>query len=330
MKTVRKSSLVLVMMLSFGSYLFGAQATIIRNTTLRSDPSSSHPPILHLSPREEVELLDSAQTNGYFHVRTADGQEGWIYHRNVIVVQDSGSSGGTAGNGMPASSDSAGGPANDASVATAIPSNWDKPSPNETQFQSTEGTCGPTGDGGDTKTNGRKNRTDVPPSYHLVTWKAFQSLPFPTAKMSLASWTPQQLAIIQPYEGIPVSVVGYLVAIKVEDRGNGESTNCHFTNPEDVDWHMPLAEQSGQAEATSIVVETTPRIRQSHSKWTTTSLAPWVNSDSPVRISGWALLDPEHRAQLGRYRSTLWEVHPVTKIEVFSNGQWVDLDQLGQ
>jgi hypothetical protein len=119
-----------------------------------------------------------------------------------------------------------------------------------------------------------------------------------------------------------------LAAIKVEDTGSGESTNCHFKNAEEVDWHMPLVEHSGDAEATSIVVETTPRIRQTHPKWTTTHLAPWVTSDQPVRISGWALLDPEHTAHLGKYRSTLWEIHPITKIEVFQNGQWVDLDDL--
>src|SRR5437588_471569 len=124
--------------------------------------------------------------------------------------------------------------------------------------------------------------------------------------MSLASWTPQQIAAIKPYEGIPVTVVGYLTAIKVEDRGSGESTNCHFTNPEEVDWHMPLVEHSGDAEATSIVVETTPRVRQTHANWISGNLAPWVGSDSPVRISGWTLLDPEHKAHIGKYRSTLW------------------------
>jgi hypothetical protein len=53
-----------------------------------------------------------------------------------------------------------------------------------------------------------------------------------------------------------------------------------------------------------------------------------VNSNSPVRITGWTLLDPEHAAQIGQFRSTLWEVHPVTAIEVFKDGQWVNADTL--
>lgn len=133
------------------------------------------------------------------------------------------------------------------------------------------------------------------------------------------------MQVIQPFEGIPVSVVGYLVKIKVE---GAESTNCHFVNPEEVDWHIPLVEHFGDGEATAVVVETTPRIRKDHPKWTPANLSPWVNSDSPVRISGWTLLDPEHFAHIGKFRSTLWEVHPIIKIEVFKDGQWVNSDDL--
>jgi single-stranded DNA-binding protein len=51
------------------------------------------------------------------------------------------------------------------------------------------------------------------------------------------------MQVIHPYEGVPVSVVGHLVKIKVEDTGSGESTNCYFVNPDKVDWHMPFAER---------------------------------------------------------------------------------------
>jgi len=49
----------------------------------------------------------------------------------------------------------------------------------------------------------------------------------------------------------------------------------------------------------------------------------------PVRMSGWLMLDPEHQDMINSgLRSTLWEIHPITKIEVFKDGQWVDLDDL--
>ena len=38
--------------------------------------------------------------------------------------------------------------------------------------------------------------------------------------------------------------------------------------------------------------------------------------------SGWLLFDPVHKGHLGTFRASLWEIHPITKIEVFRNGQW--------
>jgi len=36
------------------------------------------------------------------------------------------------------------------------------------------------------------------------------------------------------------------------------------------------------------------------------------------------MFDPEHPDQIKKTRATLWEVHPVLKIEVFQNGQWTE------
>lgn len=77
----------------------------------------------------------------------------------------------------------------------------------------------------------------------------------------------------------------------------------------------------------AIVVETTPRIRTSHPNWTTGGLGQYATNQTQVRISGWLMFDPDHPGHLGKYRTTLWEIHPITKIEAFVNGQWVDLDK---
>jgi len=309
---------------SCGWQRLATDAIVKRRATLRSEPSTQNPPITILKAQEDVELIDPSPTSGYYHVRTADGDEGWVYSRNVEIVTLSAPPTAALSAPLRASRQ----PTTDTGVASSVPSTWEKPQPNQTSFHGPDGDCGPTGDGGDTLTNARKNRTDVAAEYHPVTWRALQGMPYPVASNSLLKWTPEQLAQIEPYQGVAVSVIGYLTAIKVEDRGSGETTNCHFVNAEEVDWHMPLVEQAGDAEATAIVVETTPRVRELHVKWTPSALAPWVKSSAPVRISGWTMLDPEHRAHLGKYRSTLWEVHPITKIEVFQDGQWLDADEL--
>ena len=320
-QVLRTAAVALVLV----SSALASDAILLRRATLREDPSSKHRPLLTLVPPDDLEVLESAMTNGYYHVRASDGTEGWIYGRSIKIVPSPPAQPLAE---APVTASSSGAPPTVGGVSSTIASNWDKPDPNQTQFQGEGGVCGPSGDGGDTYTNTRKNRTDASAAYHEVTWKSLQSLPYPVAARSLADWTAAQLGQIKPYEGIAVSVVGYIDAIKVEDKGSGESTNCHFTAADEVDWHIPLVEHAGDAEATSIVVETTPRIRQSHPKWTTANLAAWVKADAPVRISGWALLDPEHRAHLGKYRATLWEIHPITKIEVFQDGQWINLDNM--
>jgi hypothetical protein len=323
MKTLLRSLLALVFACLIAGSAIAAEVIIKNRATLRSDPSTQRAPIATLHPDEHLDLIEPAPTAGYYHVRSEEGEEGWVYARNVEIVTDT-----PPTPQPPPTPPTSPGQPTAASVASSIPPTWDKPNPPTTTFDGPDGHCGPTGDGGDAATNGRKNRTDVPAVYHAATWKAVQTMPYPVAGKSLADWTPEQLAQIEPYQGVAVSVVGYLAALKPQDHGSGESTNCHFTNSEEVDWHMALVEKANDPESTSIVVETTPRVRKLHPTWTPHALAPWLNSTSPIRISGWTLLDPEHRAHLGKYRSTLWEVHPITKIEVFRDGQWADLDIL--
>jgi len=52
-----------------------------------------------------------------------------------------------------------------------------------------------------------------------------------------------------------------------------------------------------------------------------------VNKNVPVRISGWLFYYYEHVSLIGSQRASVWEIHPITKIEVQRNGQWVNLGQ---
>jgi hypothetical protein len=122
-------------------------------------------------------------------------------------------------------------------------------------------------------------------------------------------------------------VIGYIRVIKPQ-TGNQETTNCASPSGSDTDWHIALVEHAHDEEKTSIVIETTPRIRANHPKWTPAALADWTNSDKQVRVTGYLLYDPEHRSHVGRYRASLWEVHPIMTFEVWKNGAWVALDDL--
>lgn len=305
-------------------------AVVTRNVNLRPDPSTSATPLAKLSPQTPLQLLETGPTNGFLHVK-ADDQTGWVWSKNVRIQQSPPTNiggGATTSEGIP---------------ATAISADWEKPAPQSASFQSDEGECGDTGDGGDTDTNRRKNRMDLPASYHLVTWDAINTLDYAKgAPKSRADWTQAQLATVTPFEGAAISVEGYLYKVKVESSSpnassGGESTNCHARLANDVDWHMPLTANEGEGENVAVIVETTPRVRRQHVQWTTVRLKPWTAhigskanasyNQQKVRISGWLMLDPEHQDMInGGLRSTLWEIHPITKIEVWDNGAWVDLD----
>jgi hypothetical protein len=134
------------------------------------------------------------------------------------------------------------------------------------------------------------------------------------------------MSIIEPFEGIPVRAVGYIVAIKPQNGGKGEGTNCHQNQNGDVDAHLAFVEHAGDPESTAIVIEWTPRILKSHPNWTKAKLSKYV--DKQVRITGWLMVDPDHYGHLGKYRNTIWELHPITAIEVTSGSKFVNLDHV--
>ncbi len=80
-----------------------------------------------------------------------------------------------------------------------------------------------------------------------------------------------------------------------------------------------------------MVVEVTPRWRGANPNWNLIAFQHLVSQHARVRITGWLMFDQEHPDQLHTAqnrpatRGTLWELHPVTKIEVLSGGTWREL-----
>jgi hypothetical protein len=163
-----RALLIIVLVCLWGGAALATDAIVKRRATLRSDPSTEHPPIATLQPQEDVELIEPSQTAGYYKVRTAEGDEGWVYSRNLEIVTTSPAAPPPAP--IPLATPAQ--PTLHAGITSNISPSWEKADPNVTTFHGPDGICGPVGDGGDTLTNKRKNRTDVPSQYHEVTWKA--------------------------------------------------------------------------------------------------------------------------------------------------------------
>lgn len=292
--------------------LFASDASVKRNVHLRAEPTTASKSIVILKPGDELQLIDDNPTDGFYHVRTDDGDEGWVWSKNVSITAAEETSLGLSA----------------ASIASKISDGWDKPTPNKTTFKGPEGSCPWNGDDSDPDTFVRKNRTDIPTSVHDVAWTALHDLEFPKDVHLRKNWSPEHIHNIGQYEGAAIRTIGYLVAAKPQNHGHGEGTNCHFTQAVETDTHLALVGSVGDAEKNSVVIEFTPRFLKAHPNWRATKLKDWVDSDKPIRVTGWLMLDPDHRNHLNKYRYTLWEIHPITKFEVSQDGAWVDLDTL--
>ncbi len=87
---------------------------------------------------------------------------------------------------------------------------------------------------------------------------------------------------------------------------------------------MALVEDFDDLESEALVVEPTPRFYSTHPKWVWLKMIDLEGSKDPVRISGWTLYDPSHGPHMGKHRKSMWEIHPITKIEIFRDGKWVE------
>ena len=275
-------------------------AKVKRNVNLRTKASSSSKKIETLKPSATLTLITPALRNGYLHVKTEAGNKGWVWKRNV-EVQDEGDA------------DEEPSRAEDDVVAKLLAAHTE--AVGQPLVINGETVCGPTGkaDNDKKKTlNSNKNRTDIPAadSYIKVDWADLRDLPAGRA---------------DDLPGAPVTVEGFLVH-KIKPEG-AESPNCGLKRANEVDWHMYLTDTAGLDDiGQAVIVETTPRTRPLH-HWVKADLDKVVNKNVSVRISGWLLYDFEHLNVIGTQRASGWELHPITRIEVKRNGQWVDLDQ---
>ena len=317
------------------------RAVATGDVNVRSGQSMASRILNELSTGDTVTLLSPTLRRGYYHIREDDGTRGWVYRRYIkLIAATPEPTPEPTPTPMPPPVPTPTPPGIPASV---VDSSWEKPASEVAVFHRAGfADCAAVGGAGDTITDRRKNRTDEPSAYQSVTLDAVLALPYPkNHKPQRTSWPPADRAVIAPYEGIPVTVTAFIarqrgiIVENAQHSANGEATNCHATDDAGVDWHMTLVRHPDDPKSMGVVVETTPRVRANGHPWTAAILQSFVDAGDSVRVSGWLLYDPEHFAQTTNYdrarpshgatvRATLWEVHPVTRIEVFdaASGMW--------
>ena len=348
MSSVR-SAILAALCLALAPHLAPAQAGTRTRVNLRPDSTTRLPAIRVLASQEELELLapDTSDT-GFLAVRTTRGEEGWV-HADYVWLAD-------PDTGV------------EAFVAPVI-RNLDEPlddiSPNlekppvrgsrinyRGNATASHESCGPEGAGRagattriDSATFRLKNRTDAPAFSYAVTWDALARLPYARSNVpdDRFEWLDSVLTEIERYEGVPLTLTGFIAAITDQKKGSGnetgETTNCRWTENLHVDWHVSMTRRHTDGVDRAFVVEPTPRFLRRHpTTWTIPRLRDWMGtarqSGDSVRVTGYLFFDPDHYKHIvpspgqRRYRISMWELHPVSKIEVRRNGEWIDLDDL--
>ena len=326
---------------------------------LRQKPAMNGAKLKTLAPGETLTVRTVKPRTGWVAVRTTDSDStaGWVGEAHLQALH-AGDTSVTVAHNPPAGSPTvpATTPTTIASGAAAahIDPSWAKPSIVQTTIPMKNGTvqCGPTGDGVDDGTNLHKNRADVPATSHFISLDAIRSLNdtafWGFTNRKNPAWPALAATHIDPYEGTPVTVEGYFEIVKPQSGGSGESPNCHGSDELDTDWHVAFVANPGETEEQAVVVEPTPRSKRANPLWSPDAAKLLAIRHSPsdtrheaqaprMRVTGFLMFDPVHPSHIrgnckancaskNFFRATLWEIHPVTKIEVQKNGAWVDLN----
>ncbi len=195
--------------------------------------------------------------------------------------------------------------------------------------------CPQEGSGGMNRlANLQKNRVALPCAYTVTTFDEMLGLKnLPRGVRSLSTGD-QRRVYLEDRESRPMVFEGYLAMVK---SGGEESPNCKSS--ERTDLHMELVSSDAGDPKDSrnkvVVTEVTPWFGEARQSWTLDALSQFASYRSgysgtmlrvpgKARIYGWLFFDNWHSGDgsVGTWRGTAWEIHPITRIEVWQNGTW--------
>ncbi|MCI0405919.1 MAG: SH3 domain-containing protein [candidate division Zixibacteria bacterium] len=200
--------------------------------------------------------------------------------------------------------------------------------------------CPPEGSASQTAyrlTNRKKNRIEIPCAYSTVGVEEVLALKnLPKNVRTLSDGDPR-LTYLLGLESKPVMMEAFLAMVKKSEK---ETTNCDSPNRKDLHVEL-LAADTGDPKDQRykvVVTEVTPWFSENHASWTAADLGQYASykggygnmlrAPTRVRVYGWLFFDNAHADahSIGNWRGTAWEVHPITRIEVWENGNWKTIE----
>lgn len=191
-----------------------------------------------------------------------------------------------------------------------------RPKPKEEWYRG----CPPWGHGGDPQATLLKDRIDRPPHPRLFTATQFLKLRWPGVvsrkALPMARWSRRDRQVAFRHEGMGATLEGYLIGLDV-----GASEPCNCGGKGGYDWHLWIAPSYKSSRKAAIITETTPRVRAREKDFPWKTLAVLAAEAKKVRVTGWIFLDNDHQLH-ETDRRTLWEIHPITRVDVFDKHGW--------
>lgn len=186
---------------------------------------------------------------------------------------------------------------------------------------------GPEGIGGDAILNRLKNRTTIPDEVSDYTVAQLIAIPndvlYQEGRRRREKWYPSAKLYAEKIETRGSRVTGYLLRAK---QSGIESANGYIDSLRD--YHLWIADDSVADRRRTMIAEITPRWKTVFPEWRLRTFKRLADQKARVRVTGWLLWDNVHASDVNKSRGTQWEVHPVTKFEVFTGGEWRDLQVL--
>jgi hypothetical protein len=141
-------------------------------------------------------------------------------------------------------------------------------------------------------------------------------------------------------EGTLVRMKAFIIEAHHADSAEGESVNCEHPGEEGNDIHIALGQKATSKECSSVTAEISPHFRPS--AWneignlsdgkTNQALAARLQAQA-LRFTGQRFFDASHKlcpcgspATCHPPRSSAWEIHPVTAIDVCKKGTKCDVN----
>ncbi len=192
--------------------------------------------------------------------------------------------------------------------------------------------------------NEQKNRSDGPAATNAEVYSAADFMDeskfpvhrlknHPNAPDPRGPWIDSSIGKqFSELESRQVTIDGFIARALPE---SAESCNCDISAGDVVDTHVNVVDRPENDTdpdpkvlvAHSVIAEVTWRVRGDHPEWTTENLEQLsiTHDGLKVRITGDLTYDNLHWDMVSKgYRGTLWEIHPIKRIQVLLDGHWAD------